>query len=204
MLVIRTFRSADLEALYAISLATGHVGGDASHLHQDRKLIGHLYSAPYALLEPQLALVIEDEDGVAGFAIGTSDTEKWQERLAAEWWPKLRRQYADPAAGPAAEWSADQRRVYAIYHPQRTPRQVVELYPAHLHLNLLERAQGRGAGTMLLSEWMARASRYGVGATHVGVNSANARAVRFWSKRGFDRLTLDDGGSGRTIWMGRS
>jgi ribosomal protein S18 acetylase RimI-like enzyme len=202
VLAIRTFRSGDLEALYAISLATGHEGGNASHLYEDGKLIGHIYSAPYALLEPHLALVIEDNDGVAGFAVGTPDTEKWQDKLEAEWWPKLRRQYVDPAARPAAEWSADQRRAYAIHHPQRAPRQVVELYPAHLHLNLLERTQGRGAGTMLFSEWMARASRYGVGAIHVGVNSANARAVRFWSRRGFDRLKLPDGTSERTIWMG--
>jgi ribosomal protein S18 acetylase RimI-like enzyme len=203
LVAIRTFRSADLEALYAISLATGHEGGDASHLYRDHKLIGHIYSAPYALLEPGLALVLEDDEGVAGFAVGTPDTGKWQERLETEWWPKLRRQYADPAARPAAEWSADQRRAYAIHHPQGTPRQVVEVYPAHLHLNLLERIQGRGAGTMLFSEWMARASRQGVGATHVGVNSANARAVRFWSRRGFDRLKLGDGGPDRTIWMGR-
>jgi ribosomal protein S18 acetylase RimI-like enzyme len=204
VLAIRTFRSADLEALYAISLATGHEGGDASHLYEDRKLIGLIYSAPYALLEPRLALVVEDDEGVAGFAVGTPDTGKWQERLEAEWWPKLRRQHADPAERPASEWSADQRRAYAIHHPRRTPQQVVELYPAHLHLNLLERIQGRGAGTMLFSEWVARASEQGVGATHVGVNSANARAVRFWTRRGFDRLKLEDSDPGSTIWMGSS
>jgi len=201
VLAIRTFRIADLDALYAISLATGHEGRDASHLYEDRKLIGHIYSAPYALLEPRLALVVEDDEGVAGFAVGTPDTRKWQERLEAEWWPKLRRQYADPAATPATEWSADQRRAHAIHRPRHTPQQIVELYPAHLHLNLLERTQGRGAGTMLFSEWMARA---GVAATHVGVNGANARAVRFWSKRGFDRLKLEDSASDSTIWMGRS
>jgi ribosomal protein S18 acetylase RimI-like enzyme len=204
VLAIRTLRSEDLEALYAISLATGHQGGDAAHLYKDGKLIGHIYSAPYALLEPQLALVVEDDQGVAGFAVGTPDTEKWQERLEAEWWPKLRRQYADPSAKPLGEWSADERRAYAIHHPQHCPRQVVERYPAHLHLNLSERVHGRGAGTRLFSEWMTLASRQGVGAAHVGVNSANARAIRFWSKRGFERQTLEHDGSERTIWMGRS
>ena len=192
MLVIRTFKPEDLGALYAISLATGHEGGNASHLYSDPKLIGHIYSAPYALLEPRLALVVEDDEGVAGFAVGTPDTGKWQETLEAEWWPKLRRQYADPTATPVTEWSADQRRAYAIHHPQHAPRQVVGLYPAHLHLNLLERIQGRGAGTTLFSEWTALASQQGVGAAHVGVNSANARAVRFWSGQGFDRLKVDD------------
>jgi hypothetical protein len=60
VLQIRPFRPGDLAALYAISLATGHEGGDASHLYEDGSLIGHIYSAPYAILEPRLALIIED------------------------------------------------------------------------------------------------------------------------------------------------
>lgn len=85
MLEIRLFKSADLEALYAISLATGHEGGDASRLYSDGKLIGHIYAAPYALLEPSLALVVEDEHGVAGFVLGTPDTANWSDRLENEW-----------------------------------------------------------------------------------------------------------------------
>ena len=49
-------------------LATGHEGGDASHLYEDAKLMGQIYSAPYALLEPTLVLVVADGDEVAGFA----------------------------------------------------------------------------------------------------------------------------------------
>src|SRR5690242_5379221 len=37
---------------------------------------------------------------------------------------------------------------------------------------------------------------------HVGVNGANARAVGFRSRRGFDPLKLEDGDPGSTIWMG--
>ena len=70
MLDIRPFKPADLDALYAISLATGHEGGDATHLYEDGKLIGHIYAAPYALLEPDFALVVEDDHGIAGFALG--------------------------------------------------------------------------------------------------------------------------------------
>lgn len=204
MLEIRPFRPADLEALYAISLATGHEGGDASHLYQDGRLIGHIYSAPYAVLEPRLTLVVDDDDGVAGFAVGTPDTTRWDERLEAEWWPQLRREYVDPSAIPSTQWSADQRRAFAIHHPEQRPRWVVERYPAHLHLNLSARIQGRGAGSLLFSAWAARAAQQGAKAMHVGLNPANARAVRFWSKHGFDRLPPPKGHSSKTIWMGRS
>jgi GNAT superfamily N-acetyltransferase len=203
-LEIRRFSPGDLEALYAISLATGHEGGDASHLYEDGKLTGHIYAAPYAALEPRLALVMEDDKGVAGFVVGTPDTLRWHDRLEAEWWPQLRRQYGDPSTIPSAHRTADQRRAFTIHHPERPPSQVVAAYPAHLHLNLYARLQGRGAGALLFSKWMSCASRLGVAAMHVGVNRANGRAVRFWSKLGFEQLQLLDDGSSRTIWMGRA
>jgi len=58
---LRQFQSEDLSVLYAISLETGHLGGDASHLYGDPRLIGHIYSAPYALLDPDLVLVAADD-----------------------------------------------------------------------------------------------------------------------------------------------
>ncbi len=99
MLNIRQFRSDDLDALYGISLATGLAGGDASHLYADPKLMGHIYAAQYALLEPQLALVVEGGDGLAGFAVGATDTTAWERRLEQSWWPSLRERYAPAGRG---------------------------------------------------------------------------------------------------------
>ena len=176
MTAIRSFERADLEACYAISLATGFEGSDASQLYRDPKMMGHIYVAPYALLEPALALVVEDDDGVAGFAVGTVDTVAWEERLERDWWPWLRQQYADPASIPPDARTPDERRAFMIHHPEKTPAAVREAYPAHLHLNLLPRLQRRGAGSRLLREWLARADSP---AAHVGVNRANKGAALF-------------------------
>ena len=199
---IRPFKPADLDALYVISLATGHEGGDASDLYSDGKLMGHIYAAPYALLEPSLALVVEDEHGVAGFAMGTLDTNNWSGRLENEWWPNLRAAYADPGNIPAPNWSADQRRAFMIHYPARTPQWIIERYPAHLHLNLLPRIQGRGVGRQTFSKWIVRAARYGVGPIHVGVNRFNPRAITFWSRQEFSSLPSREGTSEETVWMG--
>src|ERR1044071_7128305 len=110
MIDIRQFRPDDLDALYRISLATGLAGGDASHLYADPKLIGHIYAAPYALLEPGLALVVDDGEGVAGFAVGTTDTTAWEQRLEQVWWPALRQRYPLPSEPDASLWTHDQRR----------------------------------------------------------------------------------------------
>lgn len=200
---IRLFRPQDIDALYAISVATGHLGGDASHLFADPRMMGHIYAAPYALLEPSLALVVEEEGRLVGFAVGTLDTSGWEARLERDWWPKLRLHYADPADVPAAERTPDQMRAFFIHHPTATPPSVRQHYPAHLHLNLLPGLQGRGWGRRLFAAWLAHASRQGPGALHVLVARANERAIGFWGSQGFTALAFDDTKDERRLWMGR-
>jgi GNAT superfamily N-acetyltransferase len=204
MIKLRQFQSEDLNALYAISLATGHEGGDASYLYRDANLMGHIYSAPYALLEPDLVLVVIDGDGVAGFALGAIDTLSWEDVLEQDWWPALRREYPDPEEASSATWTIDQRRASTIHHPKRTPPDVADVYPTHLHLNLLSRVQGHGIGSILLKAWLDLAAKRGAAAVHVGVNSANQRALRFWSQNSFRNLKTEERAGSRTVWMGRS
>ncbi|WP_368744389.1 GNAT family N-acetyltransferase [Desertibaculum subflavum] len=200
---IRPYQPDDLEALYAISLATGNAGADASHLYSDRRMMGHIYSAPYASLEPGLTRVVEDRAGVAGFVVGAVDTEAWEAKLEREWWPALRRRYAAPPAADAARRTPDQRRAFMIHHPARTPSAVTREYPAHAHMNLLPRLQGRGMGSRLFNDWIGIAVESGAQAVHVAVNRDNVGAVRFWRKLGFVDLNLDELPPGRTIWLGR-
>ncbi len=204
MATLRRYQSGDLAALYRISLATGLHGGDASQIYDDPQLMGHIYSAPYAVLEPDLAFVAETDGAVAGFVLGTLDTRAWLARLEAEWWPALRPRYRDPSETPEAERTLDQRRCHQIHHPPSPPRAVVDRFPAHLHLNLLPQLQRRGIGTRMAGLWCDRAAKLGATAAHVGVNRENQAAVAFWRRIGFDDIDGGNGESGRTIWLGRS
>jgi GNAT superfamily N-acetyltransferase len=203
MVRIETFAGKYLRDLYAISLATGHVGGDASHLYADPDLMGHIYSAPYAALEPSLVLLAIDDAGVAGFALGAVNTETFEDRLEREWWPALRATYPDPDRALVSNWTADQRRAHMIHHPTRAPQAVSRSFPAHVHMNLLPRLQGAGVGPRLLDAWLQLAASHRPQGVHVGVNRGNARAVTFWSRVGFRELALEELEPSRTIWMGR-
>ena len=203
MEIFRQVRSEDLHALYAISLATGHEGGDASHLYNDPQLVGHIYSAPYAVFEPKLAMIVEDCQGIAGFAVGARDTGEWERLLAAQWWPTLRGRYINPPATARNSWTPDERRANMIHHPTLTHPDILREYPAHLHLNLLPRLQGRGIGTRLFEKWRNAAVEQGAKGIHVGVNRANASARFFWKKMGFVELSIVNGDNARTVWMGK-
>ena len=200
MITIRPVAATDLESCYAISLQTGDAGNDATPLHRDPKLIGHLYVAPYVVLEPRLALVAEDAEGVAGYVVGVTDTLAFEARLEREWWPALRLQYIDPA-GPAEAWTADERRIHMIFHPQRAQPDVVADYPAHLHMNLLPRLRRQGVGTRLIAAWRTAAGAAGRKA-HVGVGRSNAGGRRFWESQGFRELSYPSLAESGALWMG--
>lgn len=202
-MIIRLFEPRDIDALYAISLATGHLGRDAAHLYDNPRLMGHIYAAPYALLEPCLAFVVEDEGEVGGFAVGVLDTAAWEERLEREWWPKLRKAYPDPIDIEPQLRSFDQKRAFMIHHPTLAPASIKGAYPAHLHLNLTSGLQGRGIGSLLFAAWLDLARNRGAEALHVAVNRENSEAIRFWRKQEFLPVTPVDAQEGRTQWMMR-
>jgi GNAT superfamily N-acetyltransferase len=166
--------------------------------------MGHIYAAPYALLEPQLALVVEDGEGVAGFAVGATDTTAWEQRLERDWWPALRERYAMPEEADVSRWTPDQRRAFMIHRPTPTPAVVALSYPAHLHMNLLPRLQRRGIGATLLDRWTIIARARGTNAIHVAINRANTGGAEFWRKMGFADLADKGLPEGRTIWKGRA
>lgn len=199
---IRPAVAADIDAFYEISLRTGDRGGDASALYGDRRMVGHIYSAPYLRLRPDFCFVAEDGAGVAGFAVGAPETRAFEDALEREWWPDLRRTYSDPSDVAPADRTPDQRRAHLIHHPARVPPAVQTAFPAHLHMNLLPRLQGRGVGPRLLERWLSVARSAGVSGVHVGSNGENSGAIRFWERMGFTRLDVAVGG--RTVWLGRS
>lgn len=197
---IRPYRPDDHDALYAVSLATGDAGGDAAALYRDPKLIGHIYVGPYVALLPDLVLVAEDTDGVAGYVLGAIDTQGFEARQEVEWWPALRADYPDPLATPPERRSIDQQRCHRIHHPLRMPEDLLRAYPSHLHINLLPRQQGRGVGRELIGRWLRLAADRGSAGVHLGVNAANARAVGFYRALGFRQICVPVPGAPTAIW----
>ena len=185
---IRRFLPDDEPALYDICLRTGDSGEDATALHTDPALIGHVYVGPYLSLAPDLAFVAEDEDGVAGYVLGARDTRVFEHECERDWWPELRERYPRTAF-PSS--SRDGGLVRLLHEPAVAADDVLERYPAHLHIDLLPRLQGRGYGRRLMETLFAALRAARVPGVHLGVGLANERATAFYRHLGFTEAHRD-------------
>lgn len=187
---LRRFARPDLPGLYRVCLLTGHAGQDATDRYRDPDLLGHLYAAAYPAADPGLSWVVRDEQGVAGYLVATADSTgfaAWQEE---HWWPELRERYPLPGAG-----TEDDLRAIRTIHDGQPPRaEVVERYPAHMHIDLLPRTQGRGMGRRLIETVTAELRSRGVPGLHLGVAETNTAAIAFYDRVGFRTFSRHDWG----------
>ncbi|MCX6018813.1 MAG: GNAT family N-acetyltransferase [Chloroflexi bacterium] len=184
---IRPYHPSDLYSLYRICLLTGDSGEDASAQYRDHELLGHLYAAPYAVLEPDLTFVLTADGTPVGYTLGARDSQTFADRCEREWFPPLRARYPLPAVEDA---SPDAGRIRQIHRGHYHHSALAE-YPAHLHIDILPIGQGGGYGRRLIETLLARLRKIGVPAVHLGVSPTNHRAIGFYEHVGFHRVPVD-------------
>jgi ribosomal protein S18 acetylase RimI-like enzyme len=201
---IRNARPEDQAAAYFICLKTGDHGGDGEpYYRDDPDALGRIFVGPYLAFEPDLGLMLEDEGGVCGYAFGAFDSRAFYARYEAEWRPGLCARYAMPQ-GDARHWTRAQM-VHSWYHqPDYFCPEPYDAYPSHLHIDLLERAQGHGWGRRMMDEVMNRLRHRGSPGVHLGVSARNVRARGFYLTLGFRELARTGTAEDGVVYMGRA
>lgn len=183
--MIRSYRPDDLDAVYDICVRTAADGLDARGKYSDDRLIGDVFAAPYVVLEPEHAHILDDGEGRAvGYILGTADTQRFVERFRAEWLPVVTPRYD----------GNDDPRDQEVLHWLRTPERMLvpELtgHPAHLHIDLLPEWQGRGYGRGLMDALRAGLRKAGVEKVHLTMSATNDPARAFYRKLGFTEIEV--------------
>jgi ribosomal protein S18 acetylase RimI-like enzyme len=186
---IRPYQPEFLPDLCRICLETGDSGLDASPQFTDPELLGAFYAAPYAILEPDLTFVLQDEHGVCGYVLGTRDSQAYATWMEHEWLPAWRIKHPlTVQAHSNPETLSYQERIIGLIHRGYVPYDCVLEYPAHLHIDLLPRAQSQGWGRTLMNTFLERLRALEVPGVHLGVGKSNSGAIQFYERLGFERL----------------
>jgi GNAT superfamily N-acetyltransferase len=200
---VRDYRPGDEAAAYYVCLKTGNNGDDGEPFYrEDPDALGRIYVGPYLRFEPSLALILEDDAGVCGYALAAFDSRTFYERYEKEWLPELQAQFPEPT-GDAATWNRSQSIHYLYHHPAPfCPKPYAE-YPSHLHIDLIARAHRQGHGRRMMSELMDRLQAQGSPGVHLGMAPDNDRAFKFYTTLGFAELCRHGEGDDETLYMGK-
>ncbi len=192
---IRSYKSADTSAAYEICLKTGNSGQDATHLFSDPLVLGHIYVGPYMEFEPQSVFILEDDQGPCGYIMGVLDSQKYYQWMHSEWLPKIRVDYKKPTGDPDT-WNKTEKITNLLFQPES--QRLFPGFPAHLHIDLLSRAQGKGQGKLMMDHFIDYIRKNKIPGVHLELSVNNDRAFGFYCKYGLQELDRNN----ESIFMG--
>jgi ribosomal protein S18 acetylase RimI-like enzyme len=194
-LSIRQYHPSDLPALFQVCLLTGSNGVDATALYRDPELLGRYFVEPYVTFEPELCSVLAIHGLPCGYILGTHDSATFATRCERDFFPVLRDRYSPP---PDTDASMDAW-VIRLIHTGFPANSIQEQYPAHLHIDILPKAQGQGWGRALMTRFIAQLHDRAVPGLHLRVGKANTEAIDFYKRLGFKLLNETE----RTVLYGQ-
>ncbi len=182
--VLRATCLDDLPVLRRICLLTGNRGEDATHLFNDEDLLGDYYAAPYAVLEPETCFVVTQDAGAVGYIVGAADSAEFGRRCESLWFPRVRQRLMESRSerGPFED------RIASLVMEGHPVVNSLADFPAHLHINLLPVAQGKGWGRRLIERFLDTLQQRGVKGVHLGVGKKNLPAIAFYQHLQFEIL----------------
>ena len=200
--LLRLARPDDQAACYRVCLETGDHGADGTPFYtDDPDALGRIFVGPYLAFAPELSFVLEDDQGVCGYVLATTNSRRFFERYEREWRPDLVAHFPKPV-GDAASWTRAQQVHWEYHHPDYHCPEPYEQYPAHAHIDLMPRAQGLGYGGPMMRQIVAELHRRGVPGVHLGVSGRNQRALRFYARLGFEELGKTGAPGAEVIYLG--
>lgn len=187
---IRPFRSGDEAAVADICLKTADAGTDATGVFDDDTIWAEVFVLPYVHRHPDLAYVVESDDGrVVGYILCAPDTDAFEDWFHDEWWPRRGARWPRPHTERTRQ---DGTLIYA-YSRRSGAEPYADEYPAHLHIDLLPEAQGQGWGRRLIETVVADLTARGVPGVHLAAASENESAIAFYPRVGFTPIPSHPG-----------
>src|SRR5262245_33536185 len=112
---LRTARAGDEAGAYHVCLKTGEFGKDGEPYFQtDPDAMGRTFVGPYLAYEPELSLILEDAEGICGYAFRAFDSRRFYDCYERQWRPALCARFPAPTGDPET-WTRVQT-VHSWYH----------------------------------------------------------------------------------------
>jgi ribosomal protein S18 acetylase RimI-like enzyme len=202
LIEIRNYDKSNRDGIINVCIQTGYMGEDARIHFDDHYLFSQLFCLYYVDYEPENCFVAIDDtnETVVGYTLSSLNTKTQQSVFRRKMIPKILIRIIFYSS-----WRY--RRSFNIIRYMRQvesrsdnslTQNLVEEYPAHLHINILPQYHRQGIGSRLiecLEDHLRSNNSKGV---HLLTSDRNMKAVPFYKKMGFNLLYSSPLGYG--IW----
>lgn len=178
---IREATPADENGIGEVAYLTGFFGESAERYFPDQQLFVDLWVHPYFAGGGRVAFVVEQGDKIVGYILGAPDQAVYSRAVLRIVFGRVL---------PNAVLGRYRQQLKIIFYFIRTllfpsPHADWNLFPAHLHLNLLPEARGFGLSGPLLGRFLARLQELGVRGVQLSTTLENTVALKVYQKQGF-------------------
>jgi ribosomal protein S18 acetylase RimI-like enzyme len=186
--VVRPYEPEDRARVRYICFVTGYMGDPVEWLWRDAESFATIFSGYYTDAEPESALVAEIGGEVVGYLLGCVDSRRAWNPAAVVGRQILHRGLAFRPGTAGFVWRSVGDVMADAVRRRLPPAPVVDpRWPAHLHIDLLRQARGRGVGAALMRRWLDRLRAQEVAGCHLETIAENTGAIAFFESRGFER-----------------
>uniref|UniRef100_A0A8C7VQY6 O-GlcNAcase n=1 Tax=Oncorhynchus mykiss TaxID=8022 RepID=A0A8C7VQY6_ONCMY len=170
---------------------------------EDPDLIGDRLVGGFLNLSPDYGFVLEDEEGICGYALGTVDVKPFVKKCKMSWIPSMQEKYNKP---DCQKDLSDAEKMMLSFHEEEEglPESFLSNFPSlikmDIHAKVIDPSVAKSMMGCLLSCLKANGS---IGA-FCEVRQADKRMIDFYSKLGCFEVAKMEGFPKNIIIMGRS
>jgi GNAT superfamily N-acetyltransferase len=188
--VIRPYTPADREAVREIACDTADHGEPVENFFSDRQLIADVLTRYYTDIDSRAVWIAEERGQVVGYLTGALDTFACQKVMF--------RKVILPAVGGALgrgllfrgeTWRLIESGLATFFSGGHRRGIPLDLYPAHLHINLRKGERGRGIGRGLMERYLQQLKEEGIPGVHAVVDGGNIPVRRFLEALGYKAIS---------------
>jgi hypothetical protein len=176
---IRPYRATDRPVVRDIACRTAFRNAGSDAVFEDRELFADYWTRYYTDVEPGAIWIADREGQVVGYLCGCTNSRRFVRQMAGQIVPRVLAGAGWRLATGRYRRSSSRRFLrWVMWRAWReTPPVPLDVYPAHLHVNLIRGGYGEGLFSRLIMVFLDSLAAQGVERLHVQMCEAGAHAA---------------------------
>ncbi|MBN3295856.1 OGA GlcNAcase, partial [Amia calva] len=200
---IRPYFPKDEPSVYKICREIFNEGIDGVPFSEQPDLIGDRLVGGFLNLSPDYGFVLEDEEGICGYALGTADVKPFVKKCKMSWIPTMQEKYNKP---DSEKDLSEAEKMMLSFHEEEDglPDSFLGNFPSLIKVDIHTKVTDPSVAKSMMGCLLSSLKANGSHGAFCEVRQSDKRMLDFYSKLGCFEVAKMEGFPKDVIIMGRS